>query len=435
MIKKFFIRVYGCQMNFADAERLRRVLVGSGWKETENPEEASALLAISCSIRQKAENRVLSFLSSYKHLKKKGTVLCLLGCTANLYGEEILKRFPFIDVVCGPNHISYIPQILENPITKKMVLTGENSSPFMELVESNEETSMMIPITKGCNNFCSYCVVPMARGRLQSKDPQKILKEIKSSVNRGVRYVVLLGQNVNEYGKDFKNKCDFGDLLSDVCKINGLLRVGFLTSHPEDTSKKILQIMAENQNVIRRLHIPLQSGSNKILRNMNRKYTVEKFLNVVEMARNLMPDISITSDILLGFPEETDSDFNETLKIVEKVRFSELYIFKYSPRPGTKAYLLKDNVSKEEKEHRHRVLLETQKKISNEIMQSFSGKTCEVFIERKSIKKQNHFIGKNIQDFPVILEGTEDIIGKIVRTKIFNHSDGFLCGSKLEEYQ
>jgi len=168
---------------------------------------------------------------------------------------------------------------------------------------------------------------------------------------------------------------------------------------------------------------------------MNRKYTVEKFLNVVEMARNLMPDISITSDILLGFPEETDSDFNETLKIVEKVRFSELYIFKYSPRPGTKAYLLKDNVSKEEKEHRHRTLLETQKKISNEIMQSFSGKTCEVFIERKSIKKQNHFIGKNIQDFPVILEGTEDIIGKIVRTKIFNHSDGFLCGSKLEEYQ
>ncbi len=422
-------------MNFADAERLRRILIKSGWQETDNPKQARVLLAVSCSIRHKAENRVLSFLASYKYLKKQGTLLCLLGCTANLYGENILKKFPFIDIVCGPNHISKIPHILENPLPEKVVLTGENGSSFIEFSASEREISLMVPITKGCNNFCSYCVVPMARGKLKSRNQQQILEEINCAVKKGTKSVVLLGQNVNEYGKDFENNYDFGDLLSDISGIDGLLRIGFLTSHPKDTNRKILEIMAKNLKVLKHLHIPLQSGSNKILKAMNRKYTVEKFMEVVNTAKDMMPDISITSDILLGFPGETESDFNETLKIVEEVRFSDLYVFKYSPRPGTKSYLMKDDVPEEEKERRHRLVLETQKKISKEIMQSFSGKICDVLIERESIKKRGCFIGRNIQDFPVITKGTGDIVGNIVRVKISTFGNGFLYGSIDEEYQ
>ncbi|HPP67371.1 MAG TPA: MiaB/RimO family radical SAM methylthiotransferase, partial [bacterium] len=325
MEKNFFIRVYGCQMNFADAERLRRRMINAGWKETNNPERAHAILAVSCSIRQKAENRVISFLAGYKRLKKKGTLLCLLGCTANLYGEKILSQFPFIDIVCGPNHLSHIPNILTSLNQKKLVLTGESATPFLEFTAGGNEKriSMMVPITKGCNNFCSYCVVPMARGGLQSRNPKHILEEIKCGVKRGVRAVTLLGQNVNEYGKDVETHYDFADLLSDICNIDELLRVGFLTSHPKDTNKKILQAMATNTKIVKHLHIPLQSASNKILKAMNRNYTVERFVEIVETARNLMPEISVTSDVLLGFPGETEQDFYETLMLVQKLRFSE----------------------------------------------------------------------------------------------------------------
>ncbi len=215
-------------MNFAESERLHQLLVESGWKEAKTPDCAQVLIAIGCSIREKAENRVISFLKSNSHLKKRGTIFCLAGCTANLHGEKILKQLPFLDVVCGPNHIVELQNILDGHLSGRFVVrTGEKENPFLECVPSKENTTMMIPITKGCNNFCSYCVVPLARGRLQSRSPDSIIKEIRNAVEKGIKAVTLLGQNVNEYGKDFTVDYDFVDLLNEILKIEGLLRIGF----------------------------------------------------------------------------------------------------------------------------------------------------------------------------------------------------------------
>ncbi|MCM8815126.1 MAG: tRNA (N6-isopentenyl adenosine(37)-C2)-methylthiotransferase MiaB [Candidatus Omnitrophica bacterium] len=434
MKKTFFIRTYGCQMNFSEAERLRQLLKMSGWKEAENPELATALIAIGCSVRQKAENRVISFLKSYKNLKKNGTIFCLAGCTANLHREKILKQLPHLDVVCGPNHIAKIPEILNNYTAGKIVVaTGENDLPFIECIVSGNNISMMVPITKGCNNFCSYCVVPFARGRLQSRQPESIIEEIKTGVEKGVRAVTLLGQNVNEYGQDFLQNYDFSDLLCEILRIDGLLRIEFISSHPEDTSTKLLKIMSENQKIARHLHIPLQSGSNRILKAMNRKYTVEKFLQVVETAREMIPDISITSDIMVGFPGETEKDFNQTYNLVKKLRFNELFIFKYSPRPMTKAYNLPDTVEKEEKQRRHRLLLEMQKQISNEILSTFTGKKCDILVERRSLKDSSLWIGRTIQGIPAGFKAHKDLTGKIVKVKILSHAEGILYGKEDEE--
>lgn len=419
-------------MNFADSERLCNLMVKHGWTETKNITDAKLLIAIGCSVRQKAENRVLSFLESNKFLKKKGTIFCLAGCTANLHKEKIIEKLPFLDIVCGPNHLKSFPEILENlESVRPIVKTGENDYPFLDNIPSNKIT-LSLPITKGCNNFCSYCVVPLARGRLQSKSPDTVIKEIKDAVENGTKAVILLGQNVNEYGKDFDKQYDFADLIKDILKIDGILRIGFLTSHPEDTSISLLQIMAENSRIIKHLHIPIQSGSNRILCAMNRKYTVEKFFWLVETARKMMPEISITSDVMVGFPGETQEDFNETLQIVKKIRFNELFVFKYSPRPMTYSAKLPETISKAEKEHRHSLILETQKQISKQILNEFKGKICEVLVERKSVKNQGKLIGKNIQGISVSFEGHHNLIGKIIKVKIIGQEEGILCGKADE---
>ncbi|HOL49860.1 MAG TPA: tRNA (N6-isopentenyl adenosine(37)-C2)-methylthiotransferase MiaB [bacterium] len=433
MKKSFLIKTYGCQMNFAESDRLRKLLVKSGWNESASIKDAGLVIAVGCSVRQKAENRVLSFLKSNKHLKKNGALLGLVGCTANLHGEKILKQLPFLDIVCGPNHLASIIDNLSGFTGQQIIVrTGESDDPFLEYIPSNNEITMDVPITKGCNNFCSYCIVPFSRGKLKSRKPESILQEIKCAVEKGIKSVTLLGQNVNEYGKDFTNGYDFADLVREIANIDGLLRIGFLTSHPEDTGEKILKTMAECSKVLKHLHIPVQSGSDKILKKMNRKYTVEKFLEVVEMARDMMPEISITSDIIVGFPEETEHDFEQTYELVKKTRFSELFIFKYSPRPMTKAYNMKDDVSKQEKERRHKIILDMQKKISNEILSSFAGKTCQVLAEKISVKNSSQIIGKNIQGISVAFQGDKNILGTIARIKIVNHREGILCGSICE---
>lgn len=421
-------------MNFSESERLCQLLKKSGWKQVENLQEAKVLIAVGCSVRQKAENRIISFLRSNISLKEKGTIFCLLGCTANLHREKLLQKLPFLDIVCSSNHIAEIPEILNNYENRQIIIrTGESENPFIECVLSSGKVTLTVPITKGCDNFCSYCVVPMARGKFQSRNPGDILREIKEAAENGVRAVMLLGQNVNEYGRDFPDGYSFVDLLCDVLKIDGILRIGFITSHPQDTSPDLLRIMATSEKIIKHLHIPLQSGSNRVLQTMNRKYTVEKFIELVENARSLMPEISITSDIMVGFPGETEEDFEQTLKIVREIRFNELFVFKYSARPMTKAFTFPETVSKEEKEYRHKIILETQKQISREILNGFLGKVCNVLVERKSIKNPHLLLGKNIQGVSVGFEGDQNLKGKIIRVKIISHAEGILYGKAIEE--
>lgn len=427
-MKKLYIKTYGCQMNFADAERLTRMFEKKGWKTTENVNEASAIFAVGCSVRKHAENKLFSFIDGLKKIKEQGRVVGLLGCTANVYGKDILKEHSHIDVICGQDYFDSLTEKIESAFTgEKIILTGEKKEPFTIKTESNSNIYVDIPITKGCENFCSYCVVPYARGKLQSRTPMEIIKEIQDMSCSGVKHVNFLGQNVNEYGKDLNLQYDFADLLQETSGIDNILKISFMTFHPKDTTGKILETMAENEKIMKYLHIPVQSGSNKILEMMNRKYTRGEYLKIIEHARKNIPGISITSDVMVGFPGETEEDFLETYNLVKEIQYDKLYIFKYSQRPFTVAAKLHPAVSEEEKERRHSLILNLQKKISREISTRYINKTVEVLVEK--VNKDEILEGKSSNNKVIHLKGKKDIIGKIVNVHIEKYSHGHYSGS------
>ncbi len=414
-------------MNFADSKRLKNLLEKNGWTITYKMDEASVIFAIGCSVRKHAENKVFSFIDGCKNIKGKGRVVGLLGCTANIYNKSIFKNHPHVDIVCGNNYFNLLPEKIESAFKgEKIILTGEKEDPFISGTYCDNNISVDIPITKGCENFCSYCIVPYARGRLQSRYPDDIINEIKNLSDSGVKYVTLLGQNVNEYGNDLNIQYGFADLLKDISKIDGILRISFMTSHPRDTTDKVLNFMAENEKIMKYLHIPVQSGSNKILKMMNRKYTREEYMTLIKKARTLIPDISISSDIMVGFPGETEKDFLETYNLIEEICYDKLYIFKYSQRPFTKSADLPEPVSEDEKEKRHEMILTLQKKISGEISNRYINKHTKVLVEK--LNKNGSLEGKNINNKTVDFNGGNDLIGKIVNVKIEKYCRGCYFG-------
>ncbi|MCM8830385.1 MAG: MiaB/RimO family radical SAM methylthiotransferase, partial [Candidatus Omnitrophica bacterium] len=291
-MKKVYIKTYGCQMNFYDSEKIKTLLIKNGYEIVECAEKSDIIAVNTCSVRKHAENRALSFLSSYKYLKKKGKVLCLLGCTASLYKEDIYKNYDFIDVVCTPDNYNKLPDILKTFDKGKICITKENKNPFIsEGPIIDGDVSCFVTITKGCENFCSYCVVPFTRGKLMSKYPEDIYREVETLVDKGIKEIILLGQNVNEYGKDIGE--NFTSLVARIHSINGLLRLGFITSHPKDIQDTFLFLFKELPKLYKYLHLPVQSGSDRILRLMNRKYTISQYMEIIEKARNLVPDIVI----------------------------------------------------------------------------------------------------------------------------------------------
>jgi len=422
-------------MNFADSERLKALLLGNGLTEVSSPEEADVVIVNSCSVRKHAEDRMFGFFSSIKNLKKDGKVFCLFGCTANLYGERIFEKYKFIDVVCGPNRfgesISLIKKAFEG---KRVAATGESKNPFMdEILLADGEISCSVAITKGCQNFCSYCVVPYARDSLVSKSSEKILKEVKELAGRGVREIVLLGQNVNEYGKD-SGGTNFVELLEKIHQIDGILRISFLTSHPKDVPEKLLLSFKSLPKLCNHFHLPLQSGSDRILKLMNRKYTISHYLDIIKTARSFVPDISITSDIIVGFPTESEEDFMETYNTVKEIKFDDLFVFKYSSRAGTSASKLQDDVPVKEKERRHQLILNLQERITEGINQGYIGKTVDVFVQKESYKKRGCLVGKTETKKTVLFKGDVSLVGKIMKVKITDSSihflPGELCGNK-----
>ena len=416
-------------MNFLDSEKLETILLKNGFEKVDNPEDADVLIVNSCSVRKHAEDRAFGYLNSLKFLKNRGKIFCLYGCTANIYGSQIIEKYPFIDVVCGPNKIRESPKILKEALNgEKIVCVGESDNPFIEdLINVGGKISASISITKGCNNFCSYCVVPFGRGRLMSRSPQSIIDEIKRLVDKGIKEIILLGQNVNEYGKDIGT--DFVSLLEKIHQIDGILRIRFLTSHPKDVPEKLIFSFGDLPKLCKHFHLPLQSGSDRILKLMNRKYTVSHYLGIVEKVREVCPDITITSDIIVGFPTESEKDFLQTYKIVENVKFDELFVFKYSPRPKTSASKLPDDVAKEEKERRHRLIYNLQQKITEQINKNYIGKIVEVLVEKESYKKKGYFIGKTHNKKTVLFRKEGNVkIGDIVNVEILNSSIHFLSG-------
>ena len=372
---KVFLQTYGCQMNEHDSGRLKDLLLVQGYELCSRPELADVIIFNTCSVRKHAEDRVYGKVGTLEKLKrqKPGLIIGIIGCMAESEKDMIFRKSPIVDFLCGPADLDKVPDIIDK-IQKGaghiMYLEGYKSKTIPHFTEDRKTGSACyVKIMEGCDNFCSYCIVPYVRGRERSRASKDILDEVRKLVNNGVKEITLLGQNVNSYGKGLKEKIDFVELLRKIDNLvhlsgkPGCVKVGFFTSHPKDASPRLFKAMRDLESIVRILHLPIQSGSDKILKRMNRKYTVAKYKKLVSDYRKIVKGGNISSDIIVGFPGETKKDFNDTFKIVKELQFDAAYIFKYSPRPGTKAAKFKDDVSLEEKERRHALVLGLQRDI------------------------------------------------------------------------
>jgi tRNA-2-methylthio-N6-dimethylallyladenosine synthase len=386
---KIYIRTFGCQMNEHDSARLKDLLLERGYGFCERQEDADVLIFNTCSVRKHAEDRVYGKVGTLGKLKAKNPCLIIgiIGCMAEARRDEIFRKLPIVDFLCGPADLDKVPDIIDKiklGAGHIMYLEGYKSKAIPEFSKNrNTGDSAYVKIMEGCDNFCSYCIVPYVRGRERSRPLKDILDEIKKLVNNGVKEITLLGQNVNSYGKGLKEKINFVALLKKIDRLlyeycnrraglnlpygvdrhSGDISVTFVTSHPKDASQELFKAMRDLESVVKILHLPIQSGSDKILKRMNRKYTAAKYKKLVNDYRKIVKGGSVSSDIIVGFPGETEKDFNDTFNIVKELRFDAAYIFKYSPRPLTKAAKFKDDVSLEEKERRHALLLGLQRDI------------------------------------------------------------------------
>lgn len=365
--KKIYLRSFGCQMNERDSEVIKGLLLAEGYKLTEEAKGADIVLLNTCSVRQHAEDKVWSELGRYGKRGSKKPIIGIIGCMAQSYKEEVFKRAPSVDIVCGPSSIDNIALYLEEALRKKNVLAVEEKKRREEIYHTGfyeERGHAYVVISEGCDNYCSYCVVPYARGRLRHRSSEDILAEVKEALDSDIGNITLLGQNVNSY-EDASQKIDFTGLLKKVSSLEGLKSLSFITSHPKDTSPALFKLMAQTPVIKRYFHLPVQSGSDRILKAMNRGYTAKKYLEIVDQYRSIVYNGQLSTDIIVGFPSETEEDFAQTLDLARRVGFDSAYIFKYSPRPNTKAALLSDDVPMEAKKRRHAQLLKLQKEISN----------------------------------------------------------------------
>jgi len=418
MKQKVFFKTFGCQMNVADSEYVASLLVSKeNYEITQNINEADLIIVNTCCVRKHAEDREKSFLGQLKKIKLKNNCkIIVLGCLVQKAKNELKRQFPYIDLFIGPTEYENLCQILENELDFQI------TNPQIHINVFNK-TSCFVPIMKGCNNFCSYCIVPYVRGREISIDINNIIKEVNFLLDNGVKEIILIGQNVNSYKWDNNgNIITFAKLLEKVATLNTDKKywVRFLTNHPKDMNYEIVKTIKTYNNISRHIHLPLQSGSNKILELMNRNYTLEKYKQIVEMIRSEIPEISITTDLIVGFPYETEEDFKQTLQAVKDIQFDAAFVFKYSPREGTKAYLLPDNVPKEVKEKRHAELLSLCDGIASQKNKKYLEKEVETLIISQNFKHaKSYYIGKTLENKTVeIITEKTGLVGNFVKTKI-----------------
>ena len=428
MKEKVFIQTFGCQMNVYDSERLKATLINNGYELTDQPNEASVIVLNTCCVRETAEIRAFGRLTQLSEFKSKNpeTRLVLAGCMAQKQGHELLKKVPFLDLVLGTSQFFNLPSFLKKKDELPRIAIDEEEVIFDDLlpVRKNRYTSF-VAISRGCDNLCSYCIVPYVRGPERHREKERILKEVQSLAESGCLEVSLIGQNVNSYTDD---AFDFPDLLSLVNDKTEIKRIRFMTSHPKDLSDKLIERMASLPKVCEHLHLPLQSGSNKILNLMNRGYKAKDYLSLVEKAKDKIPHLSLTTDLIVGFPGETLADFEETLRMVEKIEFDSSFMFKYSPRERTKAFSLEDDVPLEEKLRRLKILIQLQKKISKKKNQKLIGKIEEVLIDDKSRRDKSLWKGKSRTNKTVIVKSEKTLLGSIVNVKIEDADSWTLFG-------
>ena len=440
---KVFIKTYGCQMNKLDSELSIGSLAKSGYAFADDVEDADVILLNTCSVRDKAEHKVYSQLGSLRDQKEKNPELILgvLGCMAQNEGDRIFKRMPHVNLICGTRMFSKLPELLEeiNGTNKRILAIDEDGEvDFDRLVTQRQNRyNAFVSVMRGCDNYCSYCIVPYVRGREFSRPVADIIDEVKGLADDGCKEITLLGQNVNSYGKGLNGKVTLATLLRELDPIEGIERIRFVTSHPRDMTKEIIEAVGELPGVCEYLHMPAQSGSDKILKKMRRQYTSADYRELVDMAKSLVPDIKIASDFIVGFPGETEADFEETLELLNDVRFQNCFIFKYSPRTGTAATEFLDDVQEETKKRRNHILLDLQKKISTEENRKMVGKTVEVLVEGTSKSDARRLSGRTRQSQIVVFdlpEGTNhaDITsllpGELANIDIVDSTDLTLFG-------
>lgn len=427
--KKFAsIITYGCQMNVNDSEKLWGMLEYMGYSATEDRNKADLIIYNTCCVREHAEERVygnIGALASLKH-KKPELIIGICGCMMQQDGmaDDMIKRFPFVDLIFGTHNLYCFPKLLLKAMesSSSVVEIFDDDGPIVENmpISRAKGVSAWVTIMYGCNNFCSYCIVPYVRGREKSRRHNDILAEIKDIAQSGYKEITLLGQNVNSYGKDLDENYLFSDLLFDIEKIDGIERVRFMTSHPKDLSDELIEAMASCKKVCEHLHLPVQSGSNNILKRMNRNYTKEQYLELIAKVRRAIPDIAISTDIIVGFPGETEDDFNETLDLIETVQFDSAFTFMYSPRKGTLAANMKEQIDLDVKKRRLNRLIELQNRITGQKNSVFKDKIVEVLVEGTSKNDPDYLSGRTRTNKLVNFRGSNELIGKLTQVKITN---------------
>ena len=413
-----YFQTYGCQMNVADSDELRRKLLNRGFSETDSTDDADLIVVNTCSVRQNAEDKAKARITQFSRIKKSHAQLWVTGCMAQRLGDSLKKQIPGISLVIGAKEIDNLDTI----INQNLLLNEFNNQ---ESIVPQSAASDFVTIMRGCNNYCAYCIVPYVRGAELSIPAQTIENSIKKRISEGVKEIVLLGQNVNSYDD---NGIDFSSLLVRIASIDGLKRLRFMTSHPKDCSEKLIRTVADIPSLCHHIHLPVQAGSDRILAAMNRKYTTTDYMNRVEMIHKYIPDADITTDIIVGFPSETDAEFEQTLKLVKNVRYTTAFMFAYSAREGTAAANITDDITKVEKLDRLARLIQMQTTITRELYDSMIGKTIEVMVNGRQEKREKLWMGQDSGCKRVLIACDNVQSGMILKTKVIRSSGMTLIG-------
>lgn len=438
--KKYCVVTYGCQMNLHESEKISGILSGMGMSAVNEPENADVVVFNTCCIRDTAERRALGNIGKMKELKKKNKNLLIVvtGCMTqqNGFAENMKERYQYVDVILGTHNISDLEKQIRIRLEKKKRVAAILDTDGYIDDETTPVTRTSFPnawvnINYGCNNFCTYCIVPYVRGRERSRDMKSIISECEKLINDGYKEITLLGQNVNSYGNDVPDEnVNFANLLREVAKIDGKFRIRFMTSHPKDLTEDVVKAIRDNDKICNNIHLPIQAGSNSVLKNMNRRYTREHYLGLIEMIRRYLPDCGITTDIMVGFPYETEEDFLDTMDIVEKVRFSTAFTFIYSVRKGTKAAEM-PQIPYEIKQNRIKRLIARQNEITEEISKDYVGNVYEILVEGMQEKKNGYVVGRTESGRLVSAKGDESMIGEFKNVKITAVKNAQLLGEIL----
>jgi len=436
MSKKVFLRTFGCQMNERDSELIAGMLTEKGYEITDSAEKADMILFNTCSVRQHAEDRVIGNLRKLASRRKKDPNfrIGVVGCMARRHGELLFKEYPQVDIVVGPSNIYDIPDLVAKTSGPEKILAVDRQKRPKKRTGAGYRTgvfSAFVNIMYGCDNFCSYCIVPHVRGREVSRPKGDIVDEVKALAEKGFKEVTLLGQNVNSYGRGLTNRITFPELLEAVNGVKGIERIRFVTSHPRDAGKGLFRAMRDLDKVCENLHLPLQSGSDKILDLMNRKYKYEDYRKKIDLLREMVPGAGVSTDIIVGFPSEKDDDFRATRRAMEEIRYDSAFIFKYSPRSPALSSCLVDDVPEKTKKERNSDLLSLQKEISHAGNRDMVGTEQEILVEGKSRMSVKELVGRTRNNISCVFPGDAALIGQLVRVRVKGASPNTLKAEQL----